>query len=154
MICLGYLSFSGRLIASCWLYQRLCAWCVLNWWPSNPHFFAKASCPLHSDTPAEHSALSAFPASPALPSFCPVISIIKPGRCCMTSSRGPRSAMPQRMNLNEIVQEATVSCTIGRFVPQKQSPKWGQLNQNLCFSVWGRKYAKHTNSLTWDTVTS
>ena len=103
-------------------------------------FFAKqcghaASCPLHSDTPAEHSALSAFPASPALPSFCPVISIIKTGRCCMTSSRGPRSAMPQRMNLNEIVQEATVSCTIGCFVPQEQSPKWGQLNQNLCFCI-------------------
>ena len=115
---------------SCWLYQRLCAWCLSNWWPSNLHFFAKqcghaASCPLHSDTPAEHSALSAFPASPALPSFCPVISIIKPGRCCMTSSSGPRSAMPQRMNLNEIAQEATVSCTIGCFMPQKQSRKWG-----------------------------
>ena len=52
--------------------------------------------------PAEHSALSAFPVSPASSSFCGVISMIKPGRCCMTSSSGPRSAMPQRMNFNEI----------------------------------------------------
>ena len=62
----------------------------------------------------------------------------------MTSSRGPRSAMPQRMNLNEIAQEATVSCTIGCFMPQKQSPKWDQLNQNLYFfAFWGGKYMQN-----------
>ena len=103
------LNFSGRLIV-----LRLGAWCLVNWWPSNLHFFAKlwrhaASCAFHSDPRAEHSALTALSALPASPSDCGVISMTKSGLCCITSNSGPRSAMPQRMNLTEIEQEVTIS---------------------------------------------
>ena len=61
-----------------------------------------ASCALHSDPLAQHSARTALSAPPASPSDCGVISMTKSGRCCITSNSGPRSAMPQHMNLNEI----------------------------------------------------
>ena len=62
--------------------------------------------------------------------------------------------MPQRMNLNKIEQEATISYTVQCFLCLRNNVKdqWGQLNSYCSF--WGGKYAKHTNSLTWDTVTS
>ena len=103
-----------------------------NWWPSNLHFLQNYGVMLPHVRPSFRSpgrALRRSPASAAsrLSRGATAESFrwSKSGRCCITSNSGPRSAMPQRMNLNEIEQEVTISCTIQCFVPQKQSQKNG-----------------------------